>query len=178
MRHVALAPLVLAAAGGCATASGPPPEKHDRVIAVTESNIIRATELSTSQSIHVKAHPDSVFTLLRKIYPDVGVDVKLFDPAKGEIGNRNFSKYYNLKGVALHNFVGCGTTATGPSADTYRVTMSLVSYVFPDSTGSNVSTRLEAKADDTGLSKGMVSCLTTGMLEERVNGLLLSKFGF
>jgi len=171
------APFVLLAAAACATASGPPPEKHDRVIAVTETNVIRATELSTPENIHVKARPDSVFALLRTIYPEVGVEVKLFDPAKGEIGNRNFSKYYNLKGVALHNFVGCGTTATGPSADTYRVTMSLVSYVFADATGSNVSTRLEAKADDTGLSKGMVSCLTTGMLEERVNQLLLTRSG-
>ncbi len=176
MRRLAFAPLILAAAA-CATAPGPPPEKHDRVIAVTESNIIRATELSTPQNIRVKVHPDSVFALLRTIYPEVGVDVKLFDPARGEIGNRNFSKYYRLKGVALHNFVGCGTTATGPSADTYRVTMSLVSYVFPDSSGSSVTTRLDAKADDTGLSKGNLSCLTTGMLEERVNELLLSRSG-
>lgn len=175
--RLSAAPFALLAAAACASASGPPPEKHDRVIAVTESNVIRSTELSTPQNIHVKARPDSVFALLRKIYPEVGVEVKLFDPSKGEIGNRNFSKYYNLKGVALHNFVGCGTTAMGPAADTYRVTFSVVSYVFADATGSNVSTRLEAKADDTGLSKGMISCLTTGMLEERVNQLLITRSG-
>lgn len=171
---------ILGAASGCATsaANGPPPAKHDRIIAITESNVIRATELSTPQSIHVKARPDSVFALLRAIYPAVGVEIKLFDPPHGEIGNRNFSNYYRLKGIALRNYVGCGTTATGPGADTYRVTMSLVSYVFGDGKdGSNVTTRLEARADDTGLSKGMISCTTTGMLEGRVNEQLLAKTG-
>src|SRR6476661_8523272 len=104
-----LVPALAATAIGCASAAGgPPPEKHDRVTAITESQVIRSSELSTPHTIHVKVRPDSVFALLRAVYPAVGVEVKLFDPANGEIGNRNFSKHYNLNGVALHNFVGCG----------------------------------------------------------------------
>jgi hypothetical protein len=55
--------------------------------------------------------------------------------------------------------------------------MSLVSYVAASGTGSTVSTRLDAKADDSGSSKGMLSCLSTGMLEGRVNQLLTTRAG-
>jgi hypothetical protein len=174
-RLALFAAVVLAAA--CASSSGPPPQTSDRIIAITDVGVLRATDQNNPGFVRVKVAPDSVLTLLRTIYQEQGIDVKLFDPAKGEIGNRNFSKYYNLKGVALHNFVGCGTSATGPSADTYRITMSVVSSVQRDSTGSDVTTHLEAKADNSGSSTGMLSCLSTGMLEARINQLLLSRSG-
>lgn len=178
MRHLAFPSLILVAGAlGCASAGGAPPVRSDRIVSITETDLIKATDLTTPESVHVKASPDSVYSLLRSIYPEIGVDVKLFDPANHLIGNRNFSKYHNLKGVPLHEFVSCGSGLTGPSADTYRVSFSLVTYVAPDAGGTLIATVLEAKADDMGSSKGMIGCNSTGALESRVNKLVLSRTG-
>ena len=61
---------------------------------------------------------------------------------------------------------------TGAAADSYRVQMSLISYVTPKAPGSSVQTTLSARAEDPGSSKGWISCLSTGVLETRINKML------
>jgi hypothetical protein len=160
----------------CASATGTVPTS-DRVIATSETNTIRATDRTAQQTVHVNARPDSVFAVLPVVYSQLGVNIKLSDPSTGEIGNRDFNKYYRLGGVTLDQYVGCGMTSTGPGANSYRVTMSLVSLVTRDATGSTVTTRLDAHAEDPSSSKGRISCLTTGALEERVNQMLIKAVG-
>lgn len=109
------------------------------------------------------------------VYKDLGVEVKLSDPATGEIGNRRFSLYHRLGGVALDTYLGCGMTTTGSGADSYRITMSLVSYVSAEPSGSTVQTKLEASGEDPSSSQGQLSCLTTGLLEQKVNDLIAAK---
>jgi len=168
-RFLLRASLTLAA---IACASAPPagtPPTSDRVLATSDQGVFRDYDQGSHNLVHIAASPDSVFSLLHAVYGELGVEVKLLNRETGEIGNRAFTKYYRLGGVELHKYVGCGTTMTGPGADSYRVQMSLVSYVARDGTGSTVQTQLSARADDPGSSKGWLSCLSTGALEERVN---------
>lgn len=71
----------------------------------------------------------------------------------------------------MSKYVGCGTTATGLAADSYRVTMQLISRVTPSASGSRLETQLTAYAEDLASSKGKLSCITRGALEHRIHVL-------
>ena len=164
------------AAIGCATAPATPPSETNRVVVTTENQIIRGSE-DAAMSVMVKAPPAKVFTALTLVYGDLGIDVKLSDPTNGQVGNRNFVKTHRLAGEPISSYVDCGMMVTGLVADSYRVTMSLVSQVTPRDGGSNVETWLTAAARDIATSTGDISCVSKGVLETKVNQLVLQHMG-
>jgi len=161
---------------GCATASNQASSPSDRVIATTDAGILRSHENPAPDSV-IDATPAAAFAALEGAYQDLGIDIKLFDPATLQIGNRRFSKMYQLAGVRLSNYLGCGFSPTGPAADSYRVTMSIVSQVTPTGTGSRLDTQVTAYAEDLGSSKGAMSCMTLGTLEQRIHALAAKHAG-
>jgi hypothetical protein len=125
------------------------------------------------------APPSAVLAALRLAYADIGVEVKYSNPATGEIGNVEFVRRYKMAGQSLTDFVNCGSTVTGPAADTYRVTMLLVSTVKPGANGqgSVVETRFQSRAIDPagGTSAGAMDCQSLGTLEQKLHDLLSQK---
>jgi hypothetical protein len=165
--------VVLVGSMACASASSAPPGPTQRVLATDDQGTIRVQEGAASDSV-VDAPPAAVFAALQAAYQDLGIEIKLLDPARRVVGNKRFSKMFELDGVRLSKYVGCGTTQTGPTADAYRVTMSLVSSVTPSGSGSRLETQLIAYAEDISSSKGRISCITLGALEQRVHALAVS----
>jgi hypothetical protein len=168
-----------AAASVCACSSAPTrdPSHGNRVLATTDAGVVRSYDGPTFGAITVKAPPDTLLAALYAAYTDLGIEVRLWNPQTRQVGNKNFSKMYRLGGAPLSTYVGCGLTTTGPAADSYRVTMSLVSHVTPNGSGSRVETQLTAYAQDIGSSKGSLSCLTRGTLEERIHELAIKHVG-
>jgi hypothetical protein len=138
------------------------------VLATSDAGTIRTPETLSSDST-VDASPASTFAALMAAYQDLGIEVKLLNPQTREIGNRRFSKMYDLAGMRMSKYVGCGSTETGPAADNYRITMSVVSRVSPIGAGSRIDTQMTAYAEDLGSSKGAISCTTLGVLEQRIH---------
>ena len=174
-------PILVAAAAvaslvGCATANQTMTH-GDRVVATTSTEAIRTHDGPTTGETMVNAPPPVTLAALNSAYADLGIEVKLWNPQSGEVGNKNFSKMYRLAGKPLSEYVGCGTITTGQAADSYRVTMSLVSRVTPSGSGSMVETQLTAYAEDIGSSKGTLACLTLGTLEERLHQLAIRHVG-
>jgi hypothetical protein len=161
---------------GCAapvgTGSAPAP---DRILATSDAGVVRDATRMINPSVYVDVRPDSVFKLLPAVYHEVGIDISGWNPATGEMGNGDFSRTATLGGTVLHELIGCGTTMTGLAADSYHVQLSVISRVAAVGSGSNVETVLTARAQDRGSSNGWTSCLTTGMLETRINRLLAQK---
>jgi len=164
----ALAALVTLAA--CATTPNPVPSPEERVLATTEAGVVRSHENLAADSV-LNASPAAALAALEAAYTELGIEVKFRDNATGQLGNKRFSKVRDLAGVRMSKYVGCGFAETGPVADNYRVTMSLVSRVTPIGSGSRVDTQLTAYAEDMGSSKGTLSCTTLGALEQRVHAL-------
>ena len=160
----------------CASASTQTSSPSERVLATTDAGTVRSHDANAADSA-IDATPDVVFSAVAAAYQDLGIEVKFLNSATRQIGNKRFSKMYDLGGVRLSKYVGCGSTETGPAADNYRVTMSIVSQVTPSGTGSRVSTQLTAYAEDLGSSKGTLSCLTLGGLEQRINQLTIKHVG-
>jgi hypothetical protein len=126
------------------------------------------------EPIPVGATPDSVFQVLNQIYAKLGVEVKAVNPQTGEIGNRQFIRTSRLGGTFLHEYLNCGQSLTGPTADTYRIQLTLMSYVTPSPTGSVVKSQLTARAYDSGASQGSTACESTGVLEQKIKKALLA----
>ena len=161
---------------GCASAGNQPGTPSDRVLATTDVGTIRSHDNVGADSL-VNAPPDTAFAALVAAYQDLGIEVKLLLPRAREVGNRRFSKMYELAGVRLSKYVGCGQSETGQAADNYRITMSIVSRVTPSGTGSRIDTQLTAYAEDLSSSKGAISCTTLGGLEERIHALAVKHAG-
>ena len=165
-----VAAMVAFSLGGCATAN-PTPAPGQRVVATASNGSLRTYDGPRSDQAIIEAPPTATLAALNSAYADLGIEVKLWNPQTGEVGNKNFTKMYRLGGKPLSDYVGCGTTTTGAAADSYRVTMSLVSRVTPAAGGSRVETQLTAYAEDIGSSKGTLACLTLGTLEARLHDL-------
>jgi hypothetical protein len=165
-----VAAMVAFTLGGCATANPTPAAGH-RVVATASNGSLRTYDGPRSDQTIIEAPPAAALAALDSAYADLGIEVKLWNPQTGEVGNKNFSKMYRLGGKPLSDYVGCGTTTTGQAADNYRVTLSLVSHVMPAGTVSRVETQLTAYAEDLGSSKGTLSCLSLGTLEARLHDL-------
>ena len=152
------------------------PTQTDRVIVTTESGVLRSRDV-TATSILVKAPPARVQGALLSAYADLGIEVKLYDPGAGEVGNRNFSSVHRFAGEPISKFLSCGQILMGQAADNYRVTMALVSQVTPKGADTNLETWLTATARDLGTSTTSASCVSTGRLETRLNDLVLQHLG-
>ena len=154
------------AVAGCSTTQQPP--THDRVIATAGDAVLHAHDTNQQGPVPVATTPDKILAALNAAYADLGIEVKLWDPPHGQVGNRTFTKMYRIGGAPLSQYLGCGMTTNGDAADTYRVTMSLVSQVASAAGGSTVQTTLNAFAEDLASSKGTVSCESRGTLEDRL----------
>jgi hypothetical protein len=144
---------------------------HDTVLATTDAGVVRSYEGVAPGVVTLQAPPDRVMAALRAAYLELGIEVKVWDPPHGQVGNRNFNKMYRMAGAPMSDYIGCGLTTTGAAADNYRVTLSLVSEVKAVPEGSRVDTQLTARADDMASSKGAIACQSLGTLEAKVNDL-------
>ena len=118
-----------------------------------------------------------VVPILKAAYEELGIPVKVADPVSGQVGNNFFVKHWKLGDQLLSHYLLCGNSSTGPAADSYKITLSVLSVVSPDSSGSKVNTIVQARADDTAGSSGSVQCQTTGYLENDLYRILLRRLG-
>jgi hypothetical protein len=162
--------LTISVLAACGSAQAPRPTR-ERILAVTDQGVIRAYDEPNEQPLVLEISADSAFTLLAAAYEEIGVDVTMRDMRTHEIGNRNFSKYYRLGETPLSTYLGCGDTMSGPAADRRRVAMSLTSTVTEESGGAVIRSVLKARAEEPEFST-WASCLTTGVLERRINELV------
>jgi len=170
----------LFALAGCASANTAPPPQRDRVVVAGDAVTIRSHEEIPITATTVKSKPDKVLPVLRDSYEELGIKVQVFDAAGtagGQVGNRFFVKSYRLGDTPLSRYLDCGGTITGPAADNYKVTMSVLSVVSPSGTGSMVQTNVTARADDVAASGGSLSCRSIGMLEAALHRILVRRLG-
>ncbi len=173
-------PYTLFALGGCATTQTSPAPQTDRVVVATEDRTIHSHEDVPITAVTVKSKPEVVLSVLRGSYEELGIKVQVFDSTGatgGQVGNRYFIKSYKLGDAPLSRYLDCGNTITGPAADNYKVTMSILSVVSPSGTGSSVQTHVAARADDVAASGGSLSCRSIGTLEAALHRVLVRRLG-
>jgi hypothetical protein len=125
---------------------------------------------SVDPSVHIMSAPiDSVWGALPGVYERLGIEPTLVDPRGYQIGNTRFVSRH-IEGARLSRYLQCGhSIGNSDNADSYRVTMSVVTRVRVDEDRQTVlQTELSASAKPRHVSGNAVICSTTGKLEARI----------
>jgi hypothetical protein len=163
----------------CASSNTGTPTQVDRVILSSDAGTIRSHEELPTTEATVKSAPAEVLPRLRGAYEELGIKVQVFDSSSvgGRVGNPYFVKSFKLGDAPLSRYLDCGGTITGPAADNYKITMSILSAVSPSGSGSTVLTRVSARADNAAASSGSLSCRSIGTLEAALHRVLVRRLG-
>jgi hypothetical protein len=168
------------ALNGCA--SVPPPTERNQTDRVLVSGDGSLGTLHSYQDPGVtvatyKSPRPVVVQILKDTYEELKIPVKVADPVSGQVGNNYFVKHWKLGDELLSHYLLCGNNSTGPVADNYKITMSVLSVVSANGTGSKVNTIVQARADDAAGSSGSIQCQSTGYLEADLFRILLRRLG-
>ena len=126
--------------------------------------------------VMVAGTPLDVFRKTRQVYESLKVKVNHIDSTTGLVGNTGFNHTGGLGGRRMSSWISCGESMTGPNADTWRVTLAVVSWIEPVSRDtSKLRTTLMATARN--LAEGSrvpMACTTTGQMEAEIHKKVLA----
>ena len=119
----------------------------------------------------VPGNPADVYRKVRSVYETLKLKAPLVDSTSGIVGNPGFQHTGALAGQRMSAWIGCGEGMTGPNADSWRITMALLSSV--EGAGKD-TTRLRTVivATAQNLAQGgrtPTQCNTTGQLEGQIH---------
>jgi hypothetical protein len=165
---------------GCA-ARGPidPVDAPARVLSTgTTYDVTVASDSEPGTSI-VGAPLEVVWRALPGALAALDIVAEHRDGTQRVMGNSAMTVRRSLAGEPLSRYLECGSTMSGPIANSYDVRLSLLSDLRAgDGEQTLVRTRLEATARSRdGASASSVPCGTTGRLEARLAELLNRSVG-
>jgi len=109
----------------------------------------------------------AVWPRLQVAYGLLEIPIEHQDPSRHQLGNLNF-RPRRIGGDRLSKFLDCGQGNTArQNADTYAVTMSVMTTLTPGDTGADtrVETLVQASAKARDTSSRRVTCASKGQLE-------------
>ena len=109
-----------------------------------------------------------VWGALEDAYTEMEVEVTYADPATRRMGNTGY-RVRRIEGQRVSTYLDCGMGLTGPNADNYDVTLSIMTRLDPavgDST--RIETTVDGSAKARATSGNSVHCRSKGELELRV----------
>ena len=112
-----------------------------------------------------------VYVAARAAYNSLKVKIDLVDSLSGQIGSAGFLTTGSFAGKRMSAWIRCGEGITGPNADSWRVSMAILSgveRVTKDTTRIRTVVVASARNMSGGASPPMM-CVTTGGLEEKIN---------
>jgi hypothetical protein len=181
MRLVLVLVLVGCASGSSGSSGTETTAKPRERVAMSSGGggVLRTTNEDLIARITVPAPPDRVWDAAVAAYGDAGVPVKTMDRKAGLLGNGEFIAVRQINGKPLTTFIDCGTDpARGQLANSYRITMSVLSTVLHDpSGGTRLETRVIAEGKQRNVSSNSIHCASTGKLEEQIAQLVKQRIG-
>jgi len=164
----------LALAVGCA-GNSPVVTGGPETQAIAVGSDIRTRSAVEPVSNEVPFAGARVFQALTLVYDTLGMPLTTLDFKRHLIGNDGMKVRQKLGGVALSKYVDCGSSQLVPSADTYEVSLSVLSHVALDSTSANISTvttTVSALARPVEHAQEWFQCKTKGTLEKKIIELI------
>ncbi len=131
-----------------------------------ESQLTRDDRAATT---NLAVGADRAFAVLPNVYEQVGLKVNTAVSDTRTVGV-NGAHVRRVGKDPLSRFLSCGSDATGtPLADSYSVTLTVLSSVTPSGTaGSVLATQVLGVAQPIATSGTSVTCSSTGVLEDRI----------
>jgi hypothetical protein len=160
------------ASGGAGMGAGGPPS----AIAVGASGGsqrgvgIEMTVRNDGQQFTVAAAPDAVFDALEASYAALQIPLSRREPTTRLLGNDGLKMRRALGKIELRRAFDCGGTSGMPNAETYMLTVTIISNVMGDDAqqGATVKTVIDASAENPNYPGSGVRCSSTGSFEEAI----------
>jgi len=118
----------------------------------------------------LEAPMGEVFAAVRAVYTQLKIPREIADSTNGLLGTLRLRSTYTVAGERLSVYFNCGMGMTGANADSWRLSIALVTFLQPAGEGkTRLGTGAAAQAQDMGgASKDPLPCGSTGLLETRV----------
>ena len=165
-----------AAAGGCASGSGedsvPRPQQRRTVLRVSGYAPVEIFNEPGVGARTIATKPELAWGVLGGIYAQLGIPVEASDPRAMQIGNTGYPAR-RVGGERMNAFVDCGNNLTGPVADQYDITLSVITVLTakePEST--EVLSVVDAYGRPRAVSGNTIHCQSRGVLELRIARLV------
>jgi hypothetical protein len=115
---------------------------------------------------------EEVWAVVPGVYERLEIPITSADPTARELGNPGYLAR-RVEGKRMNSYLDCGTQLGGSIANSYDVTLSVVTRVTAREGGStSVRTVLDATAKARATSGNPVHCQSRGVLEERIGRLV------
>lgn len=127
----------------------------------------------------VRAPMAETFAAVRATYAALKLPREWADSANGQLGTLRARVTYQLGGERLSQYFNCGNGLTGANADTWRLTIAIVTFLQPAGDGKvRLGTGAVAEAQDmSGVSTEPAMCGSSGLLEARILKDVRAKLG-
>ncbi|CAN5799475.1 hypothetical protein BH23GEM8_BH23GEM8_00370 [soil metagenome] len=165
---------------GCASSTAAPPASQTLRIVDAGGG---ATQLSVSPSsqpdvVALSSSAEDVWRVLPAVFEMVGIPVTERNSTNRVIGNPGHKVRRQMAGVRLGQYVDCGRMQGVPSADTYELTISVLTRVVPaEDRTSTLQTTVQAIGQPVNFASSSVNCWTTRSLEARIVELVKQMVG-
>ncbi len=176
--RLAVAGLLVAAAGACASGSGgsgspdgdtaPLPDQRRNVMRIAG---YRPMEIYNEAGIGVRTidmAAETVWSVVGGVYAQLEIPVEQSDPRAMQIGNQGYSAR-RIERDRMNTFVDCGSNLAGPMANQYDITLAVMTRLTskgPEST--EILTMVDAYGRPRAVSGNPIHCQSRGVLEQRV----------
>lgn len=117
-----------------------------------------------------------VWRILPSAFDSLGLAIATLDGENHIIANGDTKLRRQLGGVALRNYIDCGGTQIGSSADTYDIILTVQTQVKTDESGfTTVMTLVQALGKPIAFAQDYSRCGSTGKLEMRLADVIRYK---
>ena len=171
--------LLLSATSACASSSDPPGR------AVPQRSVVRLGNAATVEMYNeagmgestILAPSRDVWRVLTDVYERLEIPVTKRTPSMLEMGNLGY-KARRVEGRRMSRYVDCGSNLTGQLANSYEVTLSVITRLTDGPEGATVvTTTVDAFGKPRGTSGNEVHCQSRQTLEKRVPELIAEMLG-
>ncbi|MES2522129.1 MAG: hypothetical protein V4617_05475 [Gemmatimonadota bacterium] len=132
---------------------------------------------SASQKAILDLTPDQAFAATERAFAALAIPVTDRDAGLRRVGNMAFRTRRKVGDLLMTKVVDCGGDTGMPNAETYTVTLTILSQITPnDAGGSVIQTLVEGSAvNPLTNASNAVRCSSVGGLEARIKALLSAK---
>ena len=167
--------LSLAAVAGCASAATSPPGAGASAHATESGVFVKLSQESQAVSVSIDAPAERVWSVLPRVYEQLGIKPDFADDVAMTIGTRSFAAS-RLDGKRTSEAVRCANEGSGPSSGgMFRTRLSIVTRVVAVQGKAEILSEVTGTATPVeGTSTGAVTCASSGTIELRIRELTLA----
>ncbi len=174
---------LLFVAAGCASgtavpstgAAAAPTVNSGRVVTSGGSTVqLNTMSADVDVKLFVTGTPEQAWEVLPKVYSELLIPVSVNDAKTKTIGNTGWRTRRSIGRVPAQRYLDCGSSGTLENAETYNLTLSIVTTVRPnDRGGAIISTAVSGSGRNPITSSSAdVRCASKGDLEIRIRDMV------